>query len=355
MGIFEQMSSHDYEQLVFCTDRSVGLKAIICIHSTLLGPSLGGTRMWPYETEEEAIVDVLRLARAMTYKAAAAGLNLGGGKAVILADPRGDKSEALFRSYGRFVESLGGRYITAEDVGTSPAELEYVAMETSYATGKPSHMGGSGDSAPPTGLGVFSAMRACAQEVWGTDSLKGKTIAMQGFGKVASHLAVHLREQGVRLFVSEIDPKARERAQVEFGATILDPEDIHSCECDIFAPCALGGVLNSRTIPQLRCRIVCGAANNQLLEEVDGERLHRRGILYAPDYIVNSAGLINLSFELLSTGYDQEAAATKIVKIYDQVRRTIDISKAEGIPTSQAADRLAEERLATARKMKRPH
>ncbi|MBI2867670.1 MAG: Glu/Leu/Phe/Val dehydrogenase [Chloroflexi bacterium] len=348
MDILPQLLASDYEQLVLCTDRSAGLKALICIHSTALGPALGGTRMWPYATEEAALTDALRLAKAMTYKAAAASLDLGGGKAVIIGDPHTDKSEALFRSFGRYVESLNGRYITAEDLGTTPADLEYVAMETRWLTGKPLHLGGSGDSAPATGLGVFVAMQACAKEVWGAESLAGKRVLVQGFGKVASNLAKHLKEADAALLVAEVDPAARARAESEFGAALVDPQNALSTECDVLAPCALGGVLNSHTIPALRCAIVCGGANNQLLEPADGERLDQRSILYAPDYVVNAGGLINLSFEL--TGYNEQAATARVLRIRDTLEKLIALSKARCIPTAVAADRMAEERLALVRK-----
>jgi leucine dehydrogenase len=308
--------------------------------------------MWPYNSEAEAITDALRLARAMTYKAAAAGLELGGGKAVIIGDPKKEKTEALFRAYGRFVNSLGGRYITAEDIGTTPADLEYVALETPFVTGKPLHMGGSGDSAPATALGIFSAMQVCAREVWEVESLNGKTVAIQGFGKVASNLAALLKEQGARLIVSDISPQAQARARSEFGATIVAPENIYAVQCDIFAPCAMGGVLNGKTIPQLNCKVVCGGANNQLLTDEEGMHLHQRGILYAPDYVINAGGLINLSFELVKGGYNQEAALARVRSIGQQMEKVIAMARAERTTTARAADLLAEERLKAARKLR---
>jgi len=345
------MERYDYEQVVICTDRGVGLKAIIAIHDTTLGPALGGARLWPYASEEEALTDVLRLSRAMTYKSAAAGLHLGGGKAAIIADPAKDKTEALFKALGRHVHSLGGRYITTEDVGTTEQDMEWIASETPYVTGLPIAMGGSGDPSLMTGFGVYQAMRACAKEAFGTDSLAGRTVALQGFGKVASYLAGHLKEAGARLIVCDIVEEKAKRAQEEFGAEVVPPDEIFDVACDIFSPNALGGVLNSETIPRLKCHIVCGGANNQLLEAEHGEELSRRGILYAPDYVANAGGVINISCEV-EAAYSAERARQKTARIYQTMERVIAISKAEGIPTSQAADHIAEERIAAARRVK---
>ena len=297
------------------------------------------------------MVDALRLAKAMTYKASLAGLDLGGGKAVIIGDPHRDKTEPLLRAYGRAVDSQGGRYITAEDVGTTPKDLEIVMQETRWMVGKPLGMGGSGDSAPATGFGVYQGMRACAAEVFGDPSLKGRTVAIQGFGKVASALARHLRDAGAALVVAEIYPESQARARDEFGVRIVPPDDIYDTPCDIFSPCALGGVINKETIPRLKCRIVAGCANNQLLEEADGARLHQAGILYGPDYLINAGGIINLSFEL--TRYDAQAAMAKVSKIYETMEKVIALSKAEGIPTARTADLLAEQRLEAAREAKK--
>ncbi|MBI2866167.1 MAG: Glu/Leu/Phe/Val dehydrogenase, partial [Chloroflexi bacterium] len=332
MDILEHMGSFGHEQVTYCSDPGSGLRAIIAIHDTTLGPSLGGTRMWPFRTEEEACRDVLRLSRAMTYKAAAAGLQLGGGKAVVIGDPARDKDEALFRSFGRFVETLGGRYITTEDVGTTERDMAWIATETEYVVGVPLSQGGSGDPSPSTGFGVYQAMRACAEQAFGSDALEGKTVALQGFGKVASYLAGHLKEAGARLVACDVAPRAVERARSEFGARVVSPEKIYDVECDIFAPCALGGVLNDDTIPRLKAHIVCGGANNQLLEDRHSEALQERGILYAPDYVANGGGLINLSFEL--TGYDEEAAQEKVAEVYDTMVRVLAIAKAEGITTA---------------------
>ena len=267
---------------------------------------------------------------------------------MIIGDPHNDKTEALLRAYGRAVDSLGGRYITAEDVGTTPQDLEIVMQETRWMAGKPLELGGSGDSAPATGFGIYQGMRACAREVFGDPCLKGRTIVMQGFGKVASNLARHLRDEGANLVVAELYPQAQERAREEFGARLVSPDDLFDIPCDVFSPCALGGILNENTIPRLRCPIVAGGANNQLLEKADGDRLHEAGILYGPDYLLNAGGLINLSFEL--THYDHEAAMMKTEKICDTMEKVIALAKAEGLPSARTADLLAEHRLDAARK-----
>ncbi len=350
MKILEYMEQYDYKELAFYTDRAVGLRAIIAIHDTTLGPALGGVRIWKYATEEDALVDALRLGRAMTYKSAAAGLNLGGGKAVIMADSAKDKTEAMFRSFGRFVESLGGRYITTEDVGTTTRDMEFIATQTSHVTGLPPHMGGSGDPSYPTSVGVYEGMKACAKEVWGKESLAGKTIALQGFGKVAGFLAEHLHKEGAKLVVTDIRKELVARAKAEFSAKTLSPDEIYDVPCDIFAPCALGGVLNDNTIPRLRCQVVAGCANNQLLEDKHADALARRDILYAPDYVINAGGVTNISFEL--TGYDQDAALNKVREIRGTLEKVFAIAKKGKINTAQAADGLVEERIAQARKIK---
>ncbi|CAM3425782.1 Leucine dehydrogenase [Hydrogenibacillus schlegelii] len=305
MKVLEQMQKDDYEQVVFVQDRGSGLRAIIAIHDTTLGPALGGVRMWPYASEEEALRDVLRLARGMTFKSAAAGLDVGGGKAVILGDPKRDKSEALFRAFGRAVHALGGRYITAEDVGTTVEDLEHVFKETPYVTGISSAFGSSGNPAPVTAFGVFQGMRAAAEAVFGSDDLRGRTVALQGAGQVAYHLARHLAEAGARLIVTDLDPEKAGRIAREFGAETVPPDAIYDVEADIFSPNALGGVLNDETIPRLRVRLVAGAANNQLESPHHARALKARGILYAPDFIINAGGVINVADEL--SGYDREA------------------------------------------------
>jgi leucine dehydrogenase len=354
MDILHRMGAEGHEQVAMFSDPGSGLKAIIAIHDTTLGPACGGTRMWPYESEAEALTDALRLSQAMTYKAAAAGLHLGGGKGVIIGDPHTGKSEALMRAYGRFVDTLGGRYLTTTDVGTTGRDLEYVRQETAHVAGLPLTLGGSGDTSIMTGLGLYMGMKACAEEVWGNDGLRGKTVAVQGFGKVASHLCEHLMEQDTRILVADVFDGALDRAR-DLGLEVTCPDSILNADCDIFAPCALGGVLNPQTIPQLRCRVVAGGANNQLLSEADGEELHRRGILYAPDYIVNSGGIINVEAELGDAGYSPERAREKTERIHEIMGNVIRTSQSEEIPTSVAADRLAEERLASVRGIRSIH
>ncbi len=347
MNKFDYMEKYDYEQLVFCYDKTSGLKAIICIHDTTLGPALGGTRMWNYESEEDAILDVLRLGRGMTYKAAAAGLNLGGGKTVIIGDAKKDKSEELWRAFGRYVQSLNGRYITAEDVNTSVEDMDYVAMETDYVTGL---SGTSGDPSPVTAYGTYMGMKAAAKEALGTDSLEGKVISVQGLGHVGYYLCKFIHEEGGKLIVTDINQEAIDRIVDEFGAEVVAPDEIYGVECDIYAPCALGATVNDETIPQFKCRAIAGAANNVLKEERHGDILHEKGIIYAPDYVINAGGLINVYHELL--GYDADAAHRDSSKIYDRILKVIEISKRDNIPTYKAADIMAEERI---EKMGRVH
>lgn len=353
MNILSYMEAHGHEQLAVWTDREAGLRAFIAVHDTTLGPSLGGVRVWNHPTEEAALMDVLRLSQAMTYKSAAAGLHFGGGKGLIMAD-RTQKSEAMMRSFGRFVESLGGRYLATEDVGMASQDLEWMAQSTRHVTGLPVSQGGSGDTSPMTGYGIYMAMRACARGRWGGDSLSGRTIAIQGFGNTAAWLARNLQEHGeeVKLVITDINEAARERARQVKNATVVSPEQVYDTPCDIFAPCALGGVLNDDTIPRLRCQVVCGSANNQLLAPEHGDALQKRGILYAPDYIVNAGGVINISCEV-GVKYSEASAREKTARIYDTMQRVIATAKREGISTAQAADRLAEERLASVRKVRR--
>ncbi|TCJ16444.1 Glu/Leu/Phe/Val dehydrogenase [Rubrobacter taiwanensis] len=353
MEIFEKLAEYRYEQLVFCHDKSTSLRAIIAIHDTTLGPALGGCRMWPYRSEEEAVVDALRLARGMTYKAAASGLNLGGGKSVIIGDSRTDKSEALLRSFGRYIETLGGRYITAEDVGTSLEDMAYIQIETSHVVGVDRASGGSGDPSPFTALGVLQGMKACVEEVFGETSLEGRTVAVQGVGNVGYPLCRMLHEEGASLIVTDVNREAVERAVRDFGAKPVDPEEIFSISCDIFAPCALGAVINDETVPKLRCRIVAGSANNVLLEPRHGEALAERGILYAPDYVINAGGLINVADEL--EGYSAERARKRVLRIYDSVKSIIRISKRDSVPTHLAADTMALERIEAISSMERLH
>lgn len=348
MGIFTRMEQHGYEQLVFCHDPASGLKAIICIHDTTLGPALGGTRMWHYECEEEAITDVVRLARGMTYKNAAAGLNIGGGKAVIIGNSKTDKSEALFRAFGRFVQSLNGRYITSEDVGTAVEDMDYIRLETAHVVGR-----GVADPSPVTAYGTWKGMKACAAEVWGTDSLQGKTVAVQGLGHVGYTLCQHLYDEGAKLIVTDICPENISPVVADFGAKAVAPHEIYGVACDIFAPCALGAVINDETLPRLQCRVIAGAANNQLKETRHGDMLQDRGILYAPDFIINAGGVINVADELQQGGYSRERALRKVDGIYNNIAQVIAISKRDRIPTYKAADILAEARITLIGKVKK--
>lgn len=345
MGVFEliERQGDDHEQIVFCRNKDAGLRAIIAIHNTTLGPALGGTRMWNYATEEEALVDVLRLSKGMTYKAAVAGLNLGGGKAVIIGDPKTQKTEIMFRAFGAFVNSLNGQYITAEDVGTSVKEMEYVFMETPFVTGIPSAFGGSGDPSPYTAHGVYMAIKASVKEKLGLDSLSGLRINVQGLGNVGFHLAEFLHKDGVKLGIADIDKDKVNAAQKKFNAQVYDPNEIVTAEADVFAPCALGAIINDQTISKLKCKIVCGGANNQLAEHRHGDALRELGILYTPDFVANAGGLMNVFVEL--EGYSSERAFDKTKQVYDSVMNVFQISKTENISTHLAANRLAEKRL----------
>ena len=351
MEMLRHMEEHGHEQLLVCLEPSARLRAFIAVHDTTLGPAVGGLRIWPYKTPDEAIVDALRLSRAMTYKSAAADLPLGGGKAVIMADPQTEKTESLLRAFARHLDSLGGRYVTTTDVGSTTRDLEYILAETKHVVGLPSSLGGSGDTSVMTGLGVYLGMKACAREVWGSDSLAGRVVAMQGFGKVGYQTALHLVEEGASLVATDSYEAPRMKA-LELGATLVEPEEIYDVACDIFAPCALGGVLNSRTIPRLKCRIVAGSANNQLLSDADGVALHRRGILYAPDYIINAGGIINVATEL-EGAYSQERARERTERIYETMERVLDISSRDKMPTYLAADKLAQARLKSVRDVRR--
>jgi leucine dehydrogenase len=339
--IFSQMQTMGHEQVLLSHDPSCGYLGIIAIHDTTLGPALGGTRFWQYSGTEEAITDALRLARGMTYKSAVAGINLGGGKSVIIGDNKRSDREALFRAHGRFIETLGGRYITAEDIGTSPADMEYIKLETDHVAGL---LGLSGDPSPVTAYGVYVGMKAAARVRWGTDSLAGKTVAVQGAGKVAYYLMQHLHAEGARLIVTDIDEEKVKRAVQEFGARPVPPDAIYDQEADIYAPCALGATINDDTLPRLKVQIIAGGANNQLAEDRHGDELERRGILYAPDYVINGGGVINVYGELHR--WPVERAKKKAGEIYETLLRIFDISKRERMPTYRAADRLAEQRIA---------
>lgn len=345
MNTFELIEKHgdDHEQVVFCRNKEAGLKAIIAIHNTALGPALGGTRMWNYNSEEEALIDVLRLSKGMTYKASAAGLNLGGGKAVIIGDPKTQKTEEMFRAFGAFVNSLGGQYITAEDVGTSVKDMEYVFMETPFVTGIPSAFGGSGDPSPYTAHGVFMAIKASVKEKLGLDSTSGLKINVQGLGNVGRHLVEFLVNDGAKVGVADID-KDRVKSLVDkYKVTAVDANEVVTSDCDVFAPCALGAIINDQTISKLKCKIICGGANNQLAEHRHGDALRELGILYAPDFVANAGGLMNVFVEL--EGYSSDRAFEKTKQVYDSMMNIFKIAKTENIPTHVAANRLAEKRL----------
>ncbi|HEX3621417.1 MAG TPA: Glu/Leu/Phe/Val dehydrogenase dimerization domain-containing protein [Acidimicrobiales bacterium] len=347
MDVFDRIKADDYEQVVFCHDRGSGLRAIVAVHSTRLGPALGGTRFYPYASEHDGLEDVLRLARGMTYKAAAAGLDLGGGKAVIFGNPTRDKTEALLRAYGRHVDALGGRYLTAEDVGTTQADMDLVRRETRFVTGVSRELGGSGDPSAATAYGLTWAMKAVAAKLWGDTSLTGRHVAVAGVGKVGAALLAHLAEERVRLTVADVTPAAVERAVAEHGAEAVAVEKIHAVECDIYAPCALGGALNAETIPELRCAAVVGSANNQLADGTASARLLADlGVLYAPDFVANAGGLINIAEELAPGGYHPDLALAAVRGIFDTVTSVLQAAEVDGVTTAEAADRLAERRIA---------
>ncbi len=342
-GVFEYIRNDGYEQIVFCSDDQSGLRAIIAIHSTALGPALGGTRFYPYDSEEEALIDVLRLSKGMTYKAAAAGLDLGGGKAVIIGDPRRIKTEELLRAYGRFVETLGGRYITAEDVGTALEDMDTVKRETRWVTGCSHTYGGSGDPSPVTAYGVMHGIRAALLEVFGSNELKGRTIALQGVGKVGYALCGYLVQKGAKVTIADIDVDNLGRAVADHDVDTVPLPEIHKQEADVFTPCALGGIINDDTLSEFNCKIIAGPANNQLDRPEHGEKLRDLGILYAPDFVINAGGLINVEDEL--RGYDRERAMQKVEQIYKQMQLIFTMARERGISTAQAANEFAEERI----------
>ncbi|MBY8875966.1 valine dehydrogenase [Micromonospora sp. PLK6-60] len=349
MGVFastDDPGSSGHEQVVFCQDKQSGLKAIIGIYSTALGPALGGTRFYPYASEEAALADVLDLSRGMAYKNALAGLDLGGGKAVIWGDPEQLKSEALLRAYGRFVESLGGRYYTACDVGTYVADMDVIARETSYVTGRSVEHGGAGDSSILTAWGVFQGMRAAAEHTWGTPSLAGRRVGVAGLGKVGKYLTGHLVEDGAEVVATDVNPKALEWARATYPQVTLvdDGAALVAADIDVYAPCALGGALNDDTVPVLRAKVVAGAANNQLAHPGIEKVLADRGILYAPDYVVNAGGVIQVADEI--EGFNFDRAKLRATKIYDTTREILRLADDEGVPPAVAADRLAERRMA---------
>jgi leucine dehydrogenase len=350
--VIAQMALNNHEQIVFCNDNETGLKAIVAIHNTVLGPSLGGTRMWAYNNEMEALTDVLRLSRGMTYKSSVAGLNLGGGKAVIIGDSKTQKNEALMRRFGKFINSLSGKYITAEDVGVGTRDMEYIKMETDFVSGLPENMGGSGDPSPVTAYGVYLSMKASAKEKWGNDSLSGKKVVVQGIGHVGENLVKHLTKEGAKVSIYDINEERLKAVAKETGATVItDANKIYDMDMDIYAPCALGATVNTDTLNRLKCSIICGAANNQLADEnVHGKMVIEKNILYAPDFVVNAGGIINVYYEL--EGYNRERALAHAEKIYDTTLNIFKLSKEQNIPTYMAANRLAEKRIADIGKIK---
>jgi len=340
------MSLDNHEQVVFCNDKNSGLKAIIAVHNTILGPSLGGCRMYPYASEAEAMTDVLRLSKGMTYKAAVAGLNLGGGKSVIIGDPKKIANEGLFRTFGRFVNSLNGKYITAEDVGTNVRFMEWVSYETKHVTGIPICFGGSGDPSPFTAHGTFCGIKSAIKKLKNSDSLDGVKVAVEGIGNVGYHLCKELHENGAKLYVSDIDQAAINRAVEEFNAIAVKCEELYSLDVDVYAPCALGATVNDKTLPQLKCAIIAGAANNQLKDETKhAAELQKRGILYAPDYVINAGGLINVYTEIGGGGKDY--AWNKSEEIYNTLLEIYNLAEKENITTAAAANKLAEKRIAS--------
>lgn len=346
--VLDKMEENEHEQVIFFHNKEARLKAIVAIHDTTLGPALGGTRMWDYESEEDALRDVLRLSKGMTYKAAAAGLHLGGGKAVLIGDPKKDKSQTMFKMYGRFLNTLGGRYITAEDVGTDVHDMEAVYSETDYVVGIERSHGGSGDPAPFTALGTFQGIKACLRKLFGNEDMVGKKIAVQGVGAVGSKLIKLLVNNGAEVYVSDIDENRLESIKHEYNIHVGDKNEIVTMECDVFSPCALGAIINDKTVEKMKCKIVAGAANNQLDKREHGEILKKKGILYAPDYVINAGGLINVALEL--EGYSLERAERMTRGIYFNLNKIFKISDEEKISTTAAADHLVQRRLG---KMKR--
>jgi leucine dehydrogenase len=341
--VFDEVAREGHEQVLYGYDQVSGLRAIIAIHSTALGPALGGTRFFPYQSEDEALEDVLRLSKGMTYKAAAAGLDLGGGKAVIIGDPRTDKSERLLRAYGRIVDSLRGRYITAEDVGTTTRDLDIVRRETRWALGNSVAEGGAGDPSPMTARGLFAAAKAVAEFLWGDSELAGRRFAVQGVGKVGSALVQLLVEARAEVVVSDAYETAIKSAVDTYGVKSVDVEDIHTVDADFYSPCALGAGLNEKTVPELNCQAIVGSANNQLATDEDADRIAERGIVYAPDFVVNAGGLINVYDEL--QGYSKMRAMHRVDSIFDATKRILEMSKEEAITPNQAAVKVADKRI----------
>jgi leucine dehydrogenase len=344
-SILKYMEKYDYENLVLCQDKALNFKAIIALHDTTLGPATGGCRMWQYGSEMDAIEDALRLARGMTYKYAAAGVNLGGGKAVIISDPKRKDREPVFRALGKFINRLGGKYITGEDVGTTLKDMEYIRMETEHVVTLPTYLGGAGDIAPMTALGTIRSMQACCNREYSSDSLVGKRIVVQGLGAVGHNVVAQLHELGAKMIVADIDPHKVDVMVEKYGVDKVDPESIYDVVCDIFCPCALGAIINDDTLHRLRCTIICGSANNQLREERHGDLLEKKGLIYAPDYITNAGGTIYDTDRLGAGGVNHERGKEKVTRVYDNMMRVFEIADRDKIPTYLAADRMAEERI----------
>ncbi|MCC9136634.1 Glu/Leu/Phe/Val dehydrogenase [Pontibacter silvestris] len=343
-SVFSQLAEHNHEKVVFCHDHDTGLKAIIGIHNTVLGPAIGGTRMWAYASEAEALDDVLRLSRWMTYKAAISGLNMGGGSAVIIGDAKEAKTEALLRKFGRFVKNLNGAFITAEDIGMTAKDMEYIRMETQHVTGLPEAMGGGGDPSPVAAYGTYMGMKAAAKKAFGSDSLQGKKIAVQGVGNVGAYLIELLAKENVQLFITDIYEDRLREVSSKYGARVVGMNEIYGLEVDIYAPCGLGGTINDKTIDRLKCKVIAGSANNQLRDEtVHGAALEARGIVYAPDFLINAGGLINVCSEL--DGYNRESAYAQTERIYKYTLDILDLAEREGIHTQLAAIKMAEKRI----------
>lgn len=345
--VFEMMEPMEHEQVMFFNDKPTGLKGIIAVHNTVLGPSLGGCRIWNYENESDALWDVLRLSRGMTFKSSISGINLGGGKAVIIGNPKVKRDEAFWRRFGKFVDSLNGKYITAEDVGTSTDVMSIVMQETKHVTGKPVSAGGTGDPSPFTAYGVFLGIKASVKELTGSDSLEGKTVAVQGVGHVGYYLVGHLTKAGAKVMVTDINQQNLDKAVKDFGATVVGTHQIYDLDVDIYSPCALGATVNTDTLSSLRCSIIAGAANNQLSDEnLHGQMLLDKGIIYAPDFLINAGGVINCYREVHNLS---EAEANTIIEnIYTRTLQIFSKSKAEKIPAQEAAIRIAVERIEAA-------
>jgi leucine dehydrogenase len=351
-GIFGTIAEYGHEQVVFCQDGPTGLNAIIAIHNTILGPALGGTRMWNYSSEQEALTDVLRLSRGMTFKAAITGLNLGGGKAVIIGDPKSLKTESFLRRFGKFIDSLHGKYITAEDVNMKTADMEYIHMETRHVTGLPESMGGGGDPSPVTAFGVYMGMKAAASKVFGHDSLAGKRIAVQGVGQVGMHLVEYLVKEQADVYVTDLNEDKVRRVAQQFRVKGVDQEAIYDLDSDIYAPCALGATINDHTIARLKCNIIAGAANNQLKDEVrHGYMLADRSITFAPDFLINAGGLINVYHEFLGN-YNRKRVMEQAEKIYDTCLNILHFADREKVSSQEAATRIAEKRISDVGRLK---